>query len=354
MNLNINDMTPMKLFDTFYSHNLKAKNRLMRSATWENLATENGGICESSYNLYEELAKGSVGTIITGFTSVDSHDQYFGGMMRLSDDFLIPEYKKLTEIIKVEDCRAITQLALGGYYKKSTNGNYEEIDIDNLSKEDIRHVVSLFVKAAQRAETAGFEGVQIHAAHFFFLSRFISPLVNHRDDEYGGAVANRARILLEILNGIRGVSSKLHVTIKINCNDFYPGGLSYDESMEICKMLSQAGIDSIEVSGNGTSRTDIRTEADEGYFVGFAERLAEEIDTPVICVGGFRSMKLMEEILSNTKIAAISLSRPLIREPDLPNKFLNGFSSRAKCISCNACYRTSGHCCVFVRKEGEK
>ncbi|MBR2734396.1 MAG: NADH:flavin oxidoreductase, partial [Selenomonadaceae bacterium] len=169
----------------------------------------------------------------------------------------------------------------------------------------------MFVDAARRAEACGFDGVQIHAAHFFFLSRFISPRVNQRTDEFGGSTEGRAKILLDILRGIKSAAPRLHVTIKINCNDFTSGGLDESESLAICKLLADAGIDSIEVSGNGTSIRGIRAGVDEGYFAGFAAHLAEEVAVPVICVGGWRSRSLMGKILSATKIALLSLSRPL-------------------------------------------
>lgn len=251
------------IFEPFEAHKLRAKNRLVRSATWENLATPAGGICANSYGLYDELAAGGVGTIITGFTSVDAHDNYFGGMMRLCDDALVPEYKKLVDIIRRHGAAAISQLALGGYYAGRRDGMHSEVDIDHMSPAQIRKVIDMFIAAGGRAAKAGFDGVQIHAAHFFFLSRFISPAVNHRNDEYGGSNRARARILAEILHGIRSENPALHITVKINSSDFLPGGLTGADSLEICKLLAESGIDSIEVSGNGTSRQGIRSAKDE-------------------------------------------------------------------------------------------
>lgn len=124
------------------------------------------------------------------------------------------------------------------------------------------------------------------------------------------------------------------------------GGLEEDESMTICLELAEAGIDSIEVSGNGTSVPGIRPHINEAYFLNFAAVLAESVDVPVILVGGLRSLDTMQEILDTTKIALLSLSRPLLREPDLPDKFLNG-TSESQCISCNACYGSYAHRCVF-------
>ena len=268
--------------------------------------------------------------------------------MRLCNDALIPQYKKLVEIIHAENCAAISQLALGAYYK-----NFAEVGENDMTTGDVRAVIKMFVDAAIRAELCGFDGVQIHAAHFFFLSRFISPRINHRSDEFGGSTENRAKILLEILRGIKKSAPKLHVTTKINCSDFASGGLDEDESLTICKLLVDAGIDSIEVSGNGTSVGGIKAGVNEGYFADFAARLAAEVSVPVICVGGWRSRQAMEKVLNSTQIELLSLSRPLVREPDLPKKFLDGTSDVSKCVSCNACYRTPAHRCIFnLRRRG--
>ena len=327
------------LFDAIELKNLHLKNRLVRSATWEGLADDDGNIGDDTYKIYRELARGGVGAIITGFTSVAANDHYFGGMMRLCDDKLIPQYRRLVEIIHAENCAAISQLALGAFYKNSV-----ELGENEMTTTDVRDVIKMFVDAAIRAQACGFDGVQIHAAHFFFLSRFISPRINYRMDEFGGSTQRRAKILLDILRGIKS-ATKLHVTIKINSSDFTSGGLDEDESLQICKLLVAGGIDSIEVSGNGTSVSGIRAGVNEGYFAEFAARLAEEVSVPVICVGGWRSRQVMEKILNATKIELLSLSRPLVREPDLPKKFLEGISYVSKCVSCNACYSTPAHRC---------
>ena len=183
-----------------------------------------------------------------------------------------------------------------------------------------------------------------------FLSRFISPRVNHRNDSYGGNTEKRSRILFEILDGIKNAVPELHVTIKINCSDFTFGGLDEEESFEICTRLAEAGIDSIEISGNGTSIAGIKPHVNEAYFLNFAAGLAEKISVPVILVGGLRSLETMQNILNTTKIELLSLSRPLLREPDFPNKLFNHESTDSKCISCNACYGSPAHKCVFRRK----
>ena len=156
----------------------------------------------------------------------------------------IPQFRKLSYIIHEGGCPAIVQLAMGAYYRKLPNGLVKQIEADDMNFSEIHEVIDMFVKAAGRAQAAGFDGVQIHAAHFFFLSRFISPRINHRQDDYGGSTLNRSHIVLEILKGIKEVAPSLHVTVKINCSDFTLGSLEEEESLEICRLLAKYGIDS--------------------------------------------------------------------------------------------------------------
>lgn len=335
-----------KVFETVRLGNLSLSNRLVRSATWEGIARPDGSVTEEAYAIYDELAAGGIGAIITGFTSVALHDYYFGGMMRLCDDALIPQYRMLTDIIHAHGTPVITQLALGAYYRE-VSGRYMQVEPDDMTVDEIKLVIRQFIDAAVRAEKAGFDGVQIHAAHFFFLSRFISPAVNHRKDDYGGTLDNRSRILIEILQGIREAAPSLYITIKINSSDFTYGGLDGDDCVAICKLLDAAGIDSIEVSGNGTSVSGIRAHKNEGYFVSVAAEVAEAVTCPVIVVGGFRSLDTMEAVLNKTKIEFISLSRPLLREPDQPQKMKRDEVYVSKCVSCNACYSSPAHKCIF-------
>ena len=337
------------IFEEITLPNLSLKNRLVRSATWEAVAADDGSIDERAYRIYDELAAGGVGAVITGFTSVSDDDRYFEGMMRLSRDGLVPQYRRLSDTVHAHDTPVIAQLALGAYYRAVGRG-FVQVEPDEMTEEEILFVESQFADAARRAKEAGFDGVQIHAAHFFFLSRFISPAENHRTDRYGGSTENRARIVREILAKIRAAAPALHVSVKINSDDFTAGGLGAEESLAICKLLSDDGIDSIEVSGNGTSVGGIRAGVNEAYFAPFAARLSEEIKTPVIVVGGFRSREKMEEVLEKSAVALISLSRPLLREPDFPRKLQSGESRVSKCVSCNACYSSDMHRCVFRTK----
>ncbi|MBR1382340.1 MAG: NADH:flavin oxidoreductase [Ruminococcus sp.] len=318
------------IFDKTTMKNLDLKNRLFRSATWEALADSDGHFDEEIYDIYDELAAGGVGCIISGFTSVYDNDHYFGGMARLSNDGLIPEHKRLTDTVHAHGVPIIAQLAMGEYKGK---------EIDELTAEDIGAIRELFIKAADRAVQAGYDGVQIHAAHSFFLSRYISPAYNHR-------TKTPETLIIDIAKAIRDRHPDLHITMKINSSDFMFGGLDENGAMRICLSCAPY-LDSIEVSGNGTSVGGIKAGVNEAYFEKFALALTEKVEIPVILVGGHRSIENMNKVLNDGKIEYLSLSRPLIREPELINRWQNGECSPAKCVSCNMCYRTPAHKCIY-------
>ena len=332
-----------RTFERVMLGRLELKNRLIRSATWEALADSAGNMDETIYTVYEDLAAGGVGAIISGFTAVADNDHYFEGMARLSNDGLIAQHKRLTDIVHKYNCPIIVQLAMGEYNRD----DHRDMEIDALTQNDIETVESLFIDAAVRAGKAGYDGVQIHAAHNFFLSRFISPAYNHRLDEYGGNAENRGRIIVEILSGIRKKAPDLHITMKINCNDFIDGGLTPQDSLAICRLCADSGMDSIEVSGNRTSMPGIHAGKNEAYFKDYALQLAGSVSIPVILVGGHRSIINMEKVLNEGRIEFLSLSRPLIREPGLPARWQSGNTVPAECVSCNMCYRTEGHRCIY-------
>ncbi|MBQ9003424.1 MAG: NADH:flavin oxidoreductase [Eggerthellaceae bacterium] len=339
------------MFEPVEMGGLRLKNRLVRSATWEAIAAPDGGIDEAAYGIYDELARGGVGLAITGFTSVAGNDRSFGGMMRLHDDALVPQYAKLVDMVHAQGVPVLAQLALGGFYREDGR----RVEPDGMTVGEIRRVERWFVDAAARAKAAGFDGVQVHVAHFFFLSRFVSPAVNHRADEYGSSAENRARIVCEIVRGIREREPELHICAKVNSNDFTPGGLDEEGALELCRLLADAGVDSIEASGNGTSVAGVRAGRGEAYFAPFAKRLAAEVDVPVMLVGGLRSREAMQRVLDETGVELLSLSRPLLFDPAFPNKLQSGELDESACISCNACYSSHQHRCVFGKaaKRGQ-
>lgn len=336
------------IFDQTTLNNITLKNRLFRSATWEDMADTDGNVTEPLIEVYRELACGGVGTIVTGMATISPDDVSLSGLMKFYDDSYIEKNKKLADIVHEYNCNIVMQASILDYCKRDAYGQLTKVCINELTIKDIKKVVQLFQNAAARAKKAGYDGIQIHAAHNWFLSKFISPLNNQRTDEYGGSPEKRARILIDVLQAMREVVGKdFFITVKINCEDFMEGGLTVKDSLIACKLLSDAGIDAIEVSGNYTSRAGIRTKAQEGYFKEFAILLKKLVDIPVILVGGHRSVENMNEILNSTDIEYLSLSRPLIREPELINRWKSGDMRPSSCISCNSCYNTEAHKCIF-------
>ena len=327
---------------------LHLKNRLVRSATWEAMAPRSGEVTAELADVYAELAAGGVGAIVTGFTSVAGNDRYFGGMARLSDDALVDSHAELVRRVHACGTPVIVQLALGAYYREDGR----QVEPDGMAPDDITTVVGWFADAARLAAGAGYDGVQLHLAHFFFLSRFVSPAHNHRADEWGGSAQGRAKIALDILTAVREAAPGLHIGAKVNSDDFAAGGLDEAAALELCLLLDSAGIDHIETSGNGTSRGGVRPGRGEGYFAEFAAELAERAAAPVVCVGGWRSPEAMQQALDTTRISALSLSRPLVCEPGLPARWALGDLAPSACVSCNACYNTPRHACIFNLREG--
>ena len=339
------------LFDTTTLRRLTLKNRIWRSATWLALADAEGNVTDEIVRTYEELAKGGAAMIVTGLTSILRNDAEIGGGAKFFaskankferyDDRFIAGHKRLTDVIHKHGALVMMQTAI-------VDG-----PVDELTTEQVEEIVHLFGDAAHRAEEAGYDGVQIHAAHFFYLSKFISPLINHRTDRYGGDQRGRTRILYEILKDMREKTSPdFLITMKINSTDEYPGGLTVQDFLIACKLMADAGIDAIEVSGNGTSHTGIKAGQNEGYFRAAAMSLAELTDVPVVLVGGLRSIEKINQIFEETQIQYVSLSRPLVREPNLIQSWQEGDTRPSLCVSCNTCYRTPGHQCIFnLRKK---
>lgn len=328
------------LFDTTTLRQHTLKNRIWRSATWLALADSKGNVTDGIVDTYEELAKGGAAMIVTGLTSIVRHDAEIGGGVKYYDDRFISEHRRLTDAVHKHGALIMMQTAI-------VDG-----PVDELETEQIEGIVHKFGDAAHRAEQAGYDGVQIHAAHFFYLSKFISPLINHRSDRYGGDQLGRTRILRETLKDMRQKTSPdFLITMKINSTDEYPGGLTVQDFLVSCKLMADDGIDAIEVSANGTSRTRVKAGQNEGYFRAAAMALAEITDVPVVLVGGLRSIEKINQYLSDSKIEYVSLSRPLIREPNLIQRWQAGETAPSLCVSCNTCYRTPGHQCIFNMKR---
>ena len=214
-----------------------------------------------------------------------------------------------------------------------------------------------FASAARRAKAAAFDAVQIHAAHGYLLSQFLSPYFNRRTDAYGGDAAHRARLLLEVTAAVRGeVGDDYPVLVKMNAEDFLPGGLSVDDMLRVAGMLEAEGVDAVELSGGtgleqGLSFSRVGRPAPgepEAYYEAAARRFKNEIGLPLILCGGIRTFETAERLVAESATDYISLSRPLIREPHLVARWRAGDAAPARCISDNGCFDPPEGCVGLV------
>jgi len=235
-----------------------------------------------------------------------------------------------------------------------------------ITLEDINTLVTAFGAAARRAKSAGFDAVQVHSAHGYLLSQFLSPFFNRRSDEYGGSIENRSRIHLQVLQAIRtAVGKDYPVLIKINCQDFQENGFTPEDALYVCRLLDANGMDAIELSGGtltggklSPSRTGITSPDKEAYFRNEAAAIKKAITIPLILVGGVRSPEVAEALVKGGTADYISMCRPLIREPGLVNRWKSGDRTPAACKSDNLCFRPAmtgrGIYCVVEEKELSK
>jgi 2,4-dienoyl-CoA reductase-like NADH-dependent reductase (Old Yellow Enzyme family) len=283
------------------------------------------------------LAAGGVGLIITGHTYIRPDGQHSPWQLGIYKDELIPGLQAMTRAVHDKGGKIVLQLGYGGAYLSKSR-------VAKMSHQDIRQLVAAYGAAARRAKTAGFDGVQIFAAHGFFLSQLLCPRYNDRSDQYGGAIENRARALLEVLASIRDhAGDDYPVLVKLNCRDFVDNGLELQDSIQVAMMLQQNGIDAIELSGGllnnpNIMQSNIDTQGSEAYFQKEARAFKEKIDVPVILVGGIRSYGLAERLVAEGVADYISMSRPFIRDPELILRWKAGERLEAECISCNNCF----------------
>ncbi|MBW2657089.1 MAG: NADH:flavin oxidoreductase [Deltaproteobacteria bacterium] len=366
-----------KLFETSEINGMKLANRFVRSATWEGMAADDGACTPKLIDLMVSLAKGDVGLIITSHAYVSPEGQAGPWQLGVYKDELVSGLTEMTKAVHDHGGKIVIQLAHAGYFANAKLTGQTPIAPSNaegfakgprqeMNADEIQGVVKAYGAAAKRAQTAGFDGVQIHCAHGYLLSQFLSPAFNQRKDEYGGDILNRARALIEVLREIRQVVGKDYpVLVKINCQDFIENGLQPEDSLQAGKMLVENGIDAIELSGGvliggklSPSRMGIKSEEKEAYFQNEARTFTREVNVPLILVGGNRSFQVAERIVNEGVADYISLCRPLIREPDLVNRWKSGDLSKAACVSDNMCFEPArkgdGIYCLTEERERKK
>jgi 2,4-dienoyl-CoA reductase-like NADH-dependent reductase (Old Yellow Enzyme family) len=365
-----------RLFEKTEINGMQLANRFVRSATWEGMAAEDGACTPRLVEVYRRLAQGQVGLIITSHAYVRKDGQAGHFQLGIYDDRLKNGLRRMVEAVHAAKGKVVVQLAHAGLFANSELSGRPPLVVSpveqfavssgkNLTEKEIHELAVCFGQAAKRAKDVGFDGIQLHAAHGYLMSQFLSPVFNKRSDSYGGPVENRSRALIETLEEVRAAVGKGYpVLVKLNSEDGLEGGLTPQDSLEVGRRLQNAGIDAIEVSGGtlvsgrlGPSR-GVKSEEREAYFRTSAKAFKAALQVPIILVGGIRSPNLAEKLLEEGDADYFSMSRPFIREPDLVKRWASGDRCGARCISDNQCFAPGfegkGVHCVTEKKEKEK
>jgi len=376
-----------KAFEKSMIGTIELKNRILRSATHEGMGDKSGKPLKELYDLYEKLAKGGVGAIITGYVGVKQNGKAVFNMRMFDKDDYIDDYKDINLKLKNDHTPVILQLAHSGSQTSSKITGEIPLTVSPMknfygerckeaNESEIEDIIDCFVKSIERAKKAEFTGVQLHAAHGYLLSEFVSPFLNKRRDQWGGNVENRFRILREILQRSREKVGRFPIWVKVSAFDEKRNKKELEEIIKGCQMLQENGCDAIEVScGYGFKGFDtirvpkIPVEAMlallpnfknysllkkdffkivapllikkykpiHNYNVNSAERIRKNVDIPVIVVGGIRKLSDIENIIENREIDFVSMCRPFIIEPNIVNKFQEHKAVESRCIDCGYC-----------------
>jgi 2,4-dienoyl-CoA reductase-like NADH-dependent reductase (Old Yellow Enzyme family) len=355
-----------ELFERTTIQSLELSNRTVRSATWSGVADNKGFVTQRVIDMYNTLAEGGVGLIVTGFQYVLPNAVAMPYQIGNYAEEMLDGLTRWAAAIHTRGGKVVAQLVHTGS-KANPDLFPKEGEVwgpspvtdpwsgrtpKEMTQQDITQVVEAFASAASRCQRAGFDGIQLHGAHGYAINQFLSAACNCRSDEYGGDIRKRYRFLGEIVEAVRGAVGKEYpLLIKLSGDDYYQGGLTQEESLTVGRLLEQNGIDAIEVSGGSRasfdgmipSRPHILREHQEAYLADVAAAFKQAVDVPIITVGGIRSYDVASSILAEGRADYVAFCRPLIREPDLIARWKRGDRGKATCISCNGCFETGLH-----------
>lgn len=327
-------------------------NRIAKAAMEENMATLEHLPSEALIRLYKRWSTGGAGLLITGNVMVDHRSMTGPGGIALEANTDLHTFKEWANAGKSGGNQLWMQInhpgrqvyaAMGGEVLSPSNisldmGKHSKLfgQPRAMSEHDIQELIERFATTAQRAIEAGFDGIQIHAAHGYLLSQFLSPLTNKRQDQWGGSLENRARLLYEIVKKIKQVlPANAVVAVKLNSADFQRGGFDQEDAISVVKQLGELNVDLVELSGGSyespamQGRTaDGRTLAREAYFLKFAKEIAQHASMPLMTTGGITRLPVAQEVIENG-VALVGMGRALAFEPDLPRKWKTNSHAQA-------------------------
>lgn len=339
-------------FDPITISGVTIRNHFVRSATWDRTATDEGDVTDASVEMIEGLARGGVGLIVAGYAYVSEHGKAAARQLGISNDRHVAGLRRLVKAAHDDGAKIAAQIAHAGINLRllgSTNrvalapSKLESHPLPHreMTAAEIEEIVRDFGTAAMRAKKAGFDAVQLHGAHGYLMSQFLSPQANRRTDEWGGSPEARRRFHLAVMRSVRrAVGEGYPIWIKLGLQDYVDGGLPLGEGLGALMALAAEGLSAVEISaglGGRSVQVDGPEDEERAYFRGESAEARRAVDIPVMLVGGIRSLSLAEDILGSGDADMISMCRPLIREPDLIARWQRGDTAPAKCISCAKC-----------------
>lgn len=312
------------------------KNRIAKSAMSDSLGDGAGHPTPAQARLYERWAEGGVGLSIIGEVQASPAFAEKPGNLVLNRHADLDRFRELTRRGTANATQLWPQLGHAGamaYPPTSTPKGPSALDLPGLraaelTSAEIAALPAQFAETAELAKSAGFTGVQIHAAHGFLLSQFLSPLFNRRDDAYGGSIENRMRLLLEVIDAVRkALGPHMPIAIKLNATDQLEGGLDENDALAVVAALDGSGIDLIDISG-GTYFPGAKSASDSGgkgpYFLDFAKRARRLTRKPLMATGGFKTLTQASEAVASGAVDVVGLARALALGPDLPSLWRQG------------------------------
>jgi 2,4-dienoyl-CoA reductase-like NADH-dependent reductase (Old Yellow Enzyme family) len=344
----------VELFEPFSIGKMELRNRFVRSATWDATADELGAVTDTSVALYRTLGQGRIGLIVTGFGFVSSHGQSVPAQYGVHNNEMIPGLRRLVQAVHEGGGKIALQIAHAG-----TNSPYlrakgaasmavsttpgSDSPYREMTGEEIESIINDFIAAAVRGREAGFDAIQLHGAHGYLMSQFLSPRFNRRTDKWGGSPEKRRTFHLEVIQKIRrAIGADIPLMIKFGVGNDRDDGLTLGESVAAAQQMVRLGINAVEISTSSNTFTTIMPVLKKGdpertYFREQAATVKRVVDVPVMVVAGIRSLQVARGIVDSGDADLISMCRPFIREPHLVARWQKGDTKEAACISCNSC-----------------
>lgn len=354
-----------RLFSPYRNGNIYTRNRFVRAATWMSACDdETGRVSSLSVSYHIQAASGGAGTVISEFAYISPEGKTNAKQWGIENDGAVSDVEEIAAGVHASGSKFVVQICHSGGATRTTSetaqalgpsaGRYPGLGTDTreMNAEDISKVRRDFAAAAKRAKDGGADGVEIHAAHGFLLTQFLSPLLNKRTDEYGGSLNNRLRLTREVCADVRAaVGNNFPIWVKLSITEGTEGGYTSDEGIESALVLLSDGCDLIEISsGTGYSAphhspsvVGVSAGESEAPFAPYARKIrarAAENKT-VLLTGGLRSLPVMACLLDEGACDLFGISRPFIAEPDLINRWAEDDARPSACVSCNACFRTA-------------